>query len=127
MKDAFKKTKLILKNVLFLLFFYFMLRIGFFASNRIYLESVSFFEIFKAFIIGIRYDIAAIFILNIPSLILFMQPFRLERFKMYRHILVYIFIISNFLGILFNWVDLAYYKIDPGRLNFEPLLMLKTI
>jgi len=99
---------------------YSILRAGFYLVNRDFYSDVTFYEIAHALVSGIRFDIAALLMLNLPLLVLFNLPIKFEKVKYSNHFFFIIFCLLNLLGIGLNIADYAYYPTIQRRLLFEP-------
>ena len=98
-----------------LLVIYTTSRIFFFLNNRIKLESFSFID----FIEGIRFDLSALVYINIPILILLLFPTKLRHNKDYIRFTNSLFYILNFIFIVFNNIDIEYYRFTQKRSTFD--------
>ena len=98
-----------------LLVIYTTSRIFFFLNNRINLESFSFID----FIEGIRFDLSALVYINIPILILLLFPTKLRHNKDYIKFTNSLFYILNFIFIVFNNIDIEYYRFTQKRSTFD--------
>ena len=98
-----------------LLVIYTTSRIFFFLNNRIKLESFSFID----FIEGIRFDLSALVYINIPILILLLFPTKLRHNKDYIKFTNSLFYILNFIFIVFNNIDIEYYRFTQKRSTFD--------
>jgi len=105
---------------LFLLTTYSILRAGFYFSNLEFYKETVFSEILVAFIYGIRFDIAAILMINLPILILFNLPVKFYKICFFSYLFFFLFCFINLIGIGFNIADYAYYPTIQRRLLFEP-------
>ncbi len=90
-------------------------RIFFFLNNRINLESFSCID----FIEGIRFDLSALAYINIPILILLLFPTKLRHNKDYIRFTNSLFYILNFIFIVFNNIDIEYYRFTQKRSTFD--------
>ena len=98
-----------------LLVIYTTSRIFFFLNNRINLESFSCID----FIEGIRFDLSALVYINIPILILLLFPTKLRHNKDYIKFTNSLFYILNFIFIVFNNIDIEYYRFTQKRSTFD--------
>jgi len=105
---------------IFMLSIYSLLRIGFYVVNQDFYLDASAYEILDAFFAGIRFDIAALLMLNLPIIILFNLPIKFEKVKFSGIIFFILFCLLNLLGIGLNIADYAYYPTIQRRLLFEP-------
>jgi len=98
-----------------LLVIYTTSRIFFFVNNRINFESFSYFD----FIEGIRFDLSALVYINIPILIALLFPIKLRYNKNYLKLTNSLFYILNVIFIVFNNIDIEYYKFTQKRSTFD--------
>ncbi|RJQ59305.1 MAG: LTA synthase family protein [Stygiobacter sp.] len=105
---------------IYMLVVYSILRVGFYLVNLDFYSDVTFYEIAHALVSGIRFDIAALLMLNLPLLVLFNLPIKFEKLKHSNQFFFIIFCLLNLLGIGLNIADYAYYPTIQRRLLFEP-------
>lgn len=126
LKQIFKKFKPNSEfTITFIVFGYLMviytiLRLFFFIINHDFFTDVNSSEILRAFIVGLRFDISAIIILNLPLLILFNLPANITIYKSYKAFLLILFCLLNLIGITLNIADFGYYPTIQRRLMYEP-------
>ena len=80
----------------------------------------------KPFIYGIRYDIAAIVILNSLFIILHLYPTQLFFTKIYQNLLAFLFHFINSFALLFNYIDCAWFPYTQKRTTADFFTLLKT-
>lgn len=112
---------------LYLLIIYSLLRGGFFIANKDFYSDATFNEIIHAFLSGIRFDVAAILMLNLPLLVLYNLPLKFDKIKFSNRFFFTIFCLLNLIGIGLNIADYAYYPTIQRRLLFEPFTELPDI
>jgi phosphoglycerol transferase MdoB-like AlkP superfamily enzyme len=100
-------------SIVLLLFF--LSRIFFYIFNFSYFSGLGFVELMKIFIIGLRFDISAIIIINAPFIILNSVPFRFRSGKVYQGFTNAYFYIINSIGLMANFVDLIYFRFTLKR------------
>lgn len=115
-----KKLKIIFLSFLILLIIYTLLRTAFLFVNYDFFDNIKLDDIIKAFITGIRFDISAILLLNIPVLFLYTLPINFNKIKFAYTLLFILFCLLNIIGIALNIADLGYYSTIQRRLVFEP-------
>ena len=106
--------------ILILLVFYTILRTGFFFTNYIEFSGLTRNEIFSSFISGLRFDLSAIFIINLPVLFLYNLPGKMNKWKWYRYFTSGLFLIINFAAVTLNLADYSRYPVIGRRLLYEP-------
>lgn len=112
----------LLKRFLLLLIAYTLLRFSFFFYHYSLFNQFSLFEILKSFLLGIRFDISAILILNAPFIII--NIFNFNRFKSFER---YLFIVFNSLPIIASLVDLELFLFMGKRLSYDLFLITDDI
>ena len=130
-----RKTKILIPNsvkttwwmFLYLMVIYSLLRIVFYVVNHEFYAHSILTDIIKAFFYGLRFDIAALLMINLPIIILFNFPLNLVKVKFFRIVFFVIFCLLNLLGIGLNIADLGYYPTIQRRLLFEPFTALPDI
>ena len=113
------------KRIIYLLIIYTSSRILFYLFNTSYFQE----NILWSIIEGIRFDISAIFYINLILLILILAPIASRNTKKYQYITNSIFYITNIPFIIINNIDIEYYKFSLKRTTadiFEYLSYLLT-
>jgi len=110
-----------------LLLLYSILRAGFYIGNMQFYSDAASGEILSAFIHGLRFDVAAIFIINIPVLLLYNLPFTPIEKKWYKITILVLFLLINFVFIALSISDFGYFAAEQRRLLYEPYTMLPDI
>lgn len=109
----------VLKNfiyrILILTLLYSLCRIFFFIYNKNAFVDIGLFE----FIVGLRFDLSTIFILNFPIFLLQSLPFNFIQNKIYKNSVSTLFIFLNILALAFNIADIAYYPFSNKRSTAE--------
>lgn len=103
---------------------YSLLRIGFYFYHLNVYKQFSQDEIFQSFILGLRFDIAAICLLNIPIVLLSLIPSKNSRFLNFERCL---FIFLNFAGIVASLNDYELFLFMGKRLSFDFFVISKDI
>ena len=100
----------LLYRFVLLLVLYSFSRLGFYFANQSFFNHLKFADLAYIFYGGIRFDLVAILYLN--SLYIFLQaiPFAFRYNKSYQSFCKWLFIVTNSLGFLANFVDFVYYK-----------------
>jgi phosphoglycerol transferase MdoB-like AlkP superfamily enzyme len=124
--NSVSHTRRILEQLAVLLGLYTLLRILFFLMNRPLFIHSSGTEIFLACLNGIRYDLAALALINILIFTLYLVPMRkVERIK--RIVLGLAFTFVNGFALSLNIVDLEYFKFTGKRLTMDSFLLARDI
>jgi len=112
------KVSLAVLGVMLLL--YSLLRLGFLLTNRVYFEDARSGEVALAFLHGLRFDIAALFVLNGPLLLLYNFGLPRQAGGLFNAICFTLFVVPNVLGVMLNVADYGYYPMMQRRLLYEP-------
>ena len=95
----------------------FISRICFYLFNLHYFSNLSFGEVIRILLIGLRFDISAILILNLPVIFFNSIPFRFRYNKVYQAFVNAFFFIVNILGLMLNLIDTVYFRFTLKRLT----------
>ncbi len=98
-----------------LLALYALCRLGFFLINKSLFKHLSAAEVAYTFWGGIKFDIVALLYINSLYVILQALPFPFKYRQGYQRFTKWLFIISNSIGFLANFIDFAYYKFTLKR------------
>ncbi len=109
----------LLKQIALVFIAYGLCRIFFFYFNRAYFSDLSFGELIKLLFFGLRFDAFSIAATNALYILLCLTPFKYYNHKIYQTILSAIFIITNALGILLNFIDFAFFPFNQKRMTFD--------
>lgn len=114
-----QRAKVTIAVFALLLGVYALLRLGFYLSNLGYFEQASGADIAAAFWYGLRFDIAALIILNLVPLVLYNLP-RRSFPRWYLTFVFVLFAMLNAMGVLLNLADYRHYPAVQRRLLHEP-------
>lgn len=114
----------ILKRFLFLLIPYSLLRIGFYFYHLSTYKQFSQDQIFESLILGIRFDVAAICLLNVPILLLALIPGRNSLFIFFERML---FVLINGAGIIASLDDYELFSFMGKRLSLGLFVITEDI
>ncbi len=106
-------------RLLLVLLFFFLSRICFYLFNLQYFSNLGFGDLMRIFFIGLRFDIAAILIINFPVIFLNSIPFRFRYNKVYQALVSAFFYLVNLTGLLANFVDTIYFRFTLKRMTAE--------
>lgn len=126
-KNSMTRIKINTFLFLYLILFYLLIRLIFYLVNAEYFQDTNSVEVLTCFVGGIKFDISAILMLNLPVILLFNLPINLLKYKWVRVALFSIFCILNILAFSLNFADLGYYPTVQKRLSYEPYTMLPDI
>lgn len=114
----------LLKRFSFLLVCYSFIRIGFYFYHLNIYKQFHQKEIMLSFLLGIRFDIAAICIVNAPVILLGFLP---TRDKLYQAVERFLFVFLNFAAIVISLNDYELFLFMGKRLSFEVFVMSDDI
>ena len=106
-----KYFKTFYKRIFLLLLLYSSSRILFYIYNSSYFSE----NIVLSILEGVRFDISALFYINLPLLVLLLFPTNLREKKRYQKITNIIFYLTNIPFLLINNVDIEYFKFSQKR------------
>ncbi len=116
------KRNIHIKLILLLIaltFIMFISRIIFFFFNYNYFSDIALKELIPLFFYGIRFDLSAIFTLNLPVIVLLLLPFKFTYSKKYFVFSAVFFTAINSLALLFNTIDFVYFGFINTRTSAE--------
>ena len=113
-------------RITILIILFTLTRIIFFLFNKDYFTNLVFKDIIMIFIGGLRFDISAIFILNLPFIFLQSIPFNFRNSLLYRHISNTYFYIINSIALLANCVDFIYFRFTLKRTTADFFKLIIT-
>lgn len=112
-------SMLLLVRLTSVLLLYGICRWLFYIFNLSTFENLKFHELLSIFTFGIRYDLAAIAITNIPFIILLTIPFGIRYNPVYQNFTNIVFVAINSLAIAFNLIDTIYFRYIAKRSTSE--------
>jgi phosphoglycerol transferase MdoB-like AlkP superfamily enzyme len=102
-------------RLLVVLLLLFLSRILFYLFNLGYFSNLSIFDALKLFLIGLRFDISALLILNIPYILMNSVPFHFRENKWYQGIANGWYFVFNIIGLMGNFIDTIYFRFTLKR------------
>jgi phosphoglycerol transferase MdoB-like AlkP superfamily enzyme len=110
-----------------LLVLYALLRLGFYLVNLEFFEGTAAPDIALAFMRGLRFDTAALLMINAPLLVLYVTPGFPHRRGWYRALLFGLFAAVNLTAVALNIADYSYYPTVQRRMMFEPYTAVRDL
>ena len=110
-----------IKRIIYLLLIYSISRLFFYLNNTDSLTLVNCYD----FIEGIRFDLSALAYINIPLILLLMIPCNLRIKKRYQQTTNILFYTINIPFIIFNNVDIEYFRFIQKRSTYDFIQMLQ--
>ncbi len=113
------RTRLVLRQLLLLLAVYTFLRGTFLVAHQELFRDHSIGGVMDAFLHGLRFDLAAIALSNIPFILLLMAPWSLTAHRGFVRTLKGCFVGINTFLIMVMVADLEYFSFTGGRITLE--------
>jgi phosphoglycerol transferase MdoB-like AlkP superfamily enzyme len=114
----------LIKRFLFLLLPYSLIRLGFYFYHHNVYQHFSLNKVTESFLLGIRFDIAALCLVNIPVILLSLIPLRKQKLITFERCT---FILLNFSAIVAGLDDYELFLFMGKRLSFDFFLMANDI
>lgn len=111
----------------FLLAIYFLLRLAFLILNFNTFSDASFGQLAWSFVVALRFDLSAIFMINAAFVLFSLLPFYFNQTKGYQNLLKSLFVATNFPFLCLNLIDLEYYKFIGRRTSNELFTITQDI
>ncbi len=115
MQQEKNSYNLLIKRLCFLMIFYSLCRIFFFAYNFNSFSSLNFIDILTAFFFGLRFDLTAIVITNTPVIFLHFLPENIFRKKFISVLIKSLFVIINGFMVFLNAIDFGLFQFTGKR------------
>ena len=117
---------ILLLRLLIVTIFLFLSRVAFYLLNITYFSSLPWNEAARIFLYGVRFDISAILMLNLPFIVMYLLPFKFRERRWYLVTADIYFYFANTLGLLMNFVDTVYFRFTLKRLTADIFTYLKV-
>ncbi|XZF12976.1 LTA synthase family protein [Chitinophagaceae bacterium MMS25-I14] len=124
MRHILKPLQRLLLQVILLLACYFASRCFFVLANEKHFGGLSLAGFLRLAFFALRYDLSAIFAINIPYFLLFLLPLPLWKMPHWEKFTQVVFIVINALAFLFEISDWAYYPYNFKRSTADVLNMV---
>jgi phosphoglycerol transferase MdoB-like AlkP superfamily enzyme len=122
-----RRIILTISIVVFLILIYTVIRFGFLFANYTKFISFTYSDLISAFLNGLRFDLSAIFWVNIIPLVLLNIPGKIFRNRIYEKTIFILIIFVNVITIVLSVSDYGYYAVTERRLSYEVYFMIKDI
>jgi len=114
-KHRLSEVKTLLVFYTSIIVLYTISRLIFIALNFNYLSPISIIEFFDIILNGIRFDLVAICIINATFGLLLLLPFDFIYKSIYIRVIKLLFIVANIFGLVFNFIDVIYFRFTYKR------------
>ncbi|MFO7369265.1 MAG: sulfatase-like hydrolase/transferase [Bacteroidales bacterium] len=125
MQNYYQHILLFLKRFLLVLLLYTVSRLFFYLLNAGYFEDVSFVELLKLFLTGIRFDIAAIIFTNV-IFILYLLPGSYKNYRGVQKSYEILFFLINSIALLTNFIDAKFFDFINKRITSSIFTLMGT-
>ncbi|MBI9039554.1 MAG: sulfatase-like hydrolase/transferase [Bacteroidales bacterium] len=105
---------LLLKLAIILDLFW-MSRLLLWVFNPSYFSELGFCGFFEVLFYGLRFDISALMMVNLPIIFLWVLPFNFTYNKIYQKITCFIFYLFNSIALAANFIDIIYFRFTLKR------------
>ncbi len=109
----------LLSRFAILLFISTLLRLLFYILNYQYFQNISVAELIKILFFGLRFDASSLMFINVLYIVMQTIPFNFRANKIYQLIAEIIFYLTNIAGIIFNCIDLVFFKFIFRRTSYD--------
>jgi phosphoglycerol transferase MdoB-like AlkP superfamily enzyme len=115
LSNYFSQLYVLFKRLLPVYLAYIICRLLFYAFNRTLFSDNSFGELLYVHFFGLRFDTFSIIVSNCVFIFLSILPVNAFYSKLYQKILLWLFMLSNSVFMLFNLIDIGYYPYIKKR------------
>lgn len=91
----------------------------FYFFNLPIFSHLSFFEVLKIMLAGLRFDFSALIVLNSIFILLITFPLPFRELKVYRKVAMFFFYAGNIAGLMVNTIDIVYFRFTQKRMTGE--------
>ena len=112
--------KVVILRLLLVLVLFWLSRWTFYLFNTQYFSKLGLAEVFKLAFWGMRFDLSAVFMINIPYLFLMLIPFHFRNSSYYhKTVTILFYFIPNIVGLAANFIDTVYYRFTLKRMTAD--------
>ena len=119
MNQSLRDIQSLLLKLAIALLAYPVCKIIFFLFNHSHFADISLLGLLKILFFGLRFDLSALVLINLPFIVLHSLPFAFTRSKIYQLFLKSIFLITNGISLLADCMDMEYYKYTLKRTTYD--------
>lgn len=119
MRVLLKNTLLLVIRLVTVLIIFQFCRLLYFLYNIAYFENIDVVSYFRIMYGSLKFDISAVFYINILLIFFSLLPSILITKNWYKKMLSYLFIILNSIGVLVNIMDIFYYPFAKNRFTIS--------
>jgi len=126
MSEYIQQLKLWVKRFILLLILYSVSRLFFYIFNYKYFSDINLTHLIKIFVLGIRFDTAAIIFTNLIFFIVILSPGNYKTNRKFKLVFDLVFFSVNALLILSNFIDAKYFEFINKRSTSAIFSLLST-
>ncbi|MDD2632198.1 MAG: LTA synthase family protein [Bacteroidales bacterium] len=94
-------------------------RLMFYLFNLQYFSHLDAGEVMRILALGLRFDLATLFMLNAPFIFMMTLPLPVRKYKLWRFGAMALFLIANIIGLMANIVDIVYFRFTFKRMTAD--------
>lgn len=113
------RLKALFYQLLLMLVFFQCIRMLFIGFNHAIFNHLNAASYLLYMLKAVQYDLASLFMVNAPLIVLSLLPFRFCQKKPYQYFLMLIYVLLNTVALIANFVDVFYYQYTLKRLTFS--------
>lgn len=104
----------------------FLSRLLFYLFNLPHFHSLSFLDLCRIFAAGLRFDLSALLMLNVPFILMNILPFKFRHHNVYQGFANGYFYVINSVGLLVNFIDIIYFRFTLKRMTSDIFSFLEV-
>lgn len=117
------QIKILVRRLLWVYVLFTLSRLLFFLLNKSSFQNLGFGELISICFYGLRFDTFSILVVNSLFILMSIWPFGFFYHHIYQLLLKWIFIFTNAIGLLLNFIDFAYYPYTQKRTTYDVVNM----
>jgi phosphoglycerol transferase MdoB-like AlkP superfamily enzyme len=109
----------LLKRLALALLLLWLSRLMFYLFNLQYFSHLGLGEVIRILVLGLRFDVATLFMLNAPFIFLMTLPLPVRKYRLWRFSAMALFLIANSIALMANITDIVYYRFTFKRMTAD--------
>ncbi len=101
-------------------------RLLFYLLNIGYFPEIPLYHLGELMVSGLKFDLSAVLYINSLYLLLMLMPFKIKYSESYRKYTRILFLVTNAIGLVANFVDVVYFRYILRRTDFSIFLEFKN-
>lgn len=94
-------------------------RLLFYLFNLQYFSHLGAGEVLRILVFGLRFEVATLFMLNAPFIILMTLPLAVRKYRLWRFSAMFLYLLANSIGLMTNIADIVYYRFTFKRMTAD--------